>query len=32
MKKENGKSKVLNKTEFNRVVKYQLNTRHGHRV
>ena len=28
-KKENGKARVLNKTEFNRVVKYQLNTRHG---
>jgi integrase/recombinase XerD len=29
MKKENGKAKVLNKTEFNRVIKYQSNTRHG---
>ena len=28
-KKENGKAKVLNKTEFNRVIKYQSNTRHG---
>ena len=31
MKKENGKARVLNKTEFNRVVKYQSNTRHGFR-
>ena len=29
MKKENGKAKVLNKTEFNRVVKFQISTRHG---
>ena len=29
MKKENGKAKVLNKTEFNRVVKFQINTKHG---
>ena len=29
MKKENGKAKVSNKTEFNRVIKYQSNTRHG---
>ena len=28
-KKENGKARVLNKTEFNRVVKFQMNTRHG---
>ena len=29
MKKENGKARVLNKTEFNRVVKFQMSTRHG---
>ena len=29
MKKENGKAKVLNKNEFNRVVKFQINTKHG---
>ena len=29
MKKENGKAKVLNKNEFNRVVKFQISTRHG---
>ena len=29
MKKENGKARVLNKTEFNRVVKFQINTKHG---